>query len=72
MNNAPINYASGFRNHYFLITGDHAYLGPQNTLKLAKQLGKLDTHIFLGRTDFSPVDYSQLIDILSESTCNLF
>ncbi len=72
MNDAPIKFASGFRNYYFLITGNKAYLDPQNTPKLAEEAGLLHTHKFLEKDSFAPVDYSPLIDALSAATCNLF
>ena len=72
MNDAPIKYASGFRNYYFLATGDKAYLNPQNTPKLAKELGLLHDHKFLKYDKFSPVDYSPLFDALSAATCIIF
>jgi hypothetical protein len=72
MNDAPIKFASGFRNYYFLVTGNKAYLDPQNTPKLAGEMGLLHTHKFLEKEDFAPVDYSPLVDALSVATCNLF
>jgi 4-amino-4-deoxy-L-arabinose transferase-like glycosyltransferase len=72
MNDAPIKFASGFRNYYFLISGDKAFLDPQDTPKLAKKLGLLHTHQFLEKDNFAPVDYSPLVDALSAATCNLF
>jgi hypothetical protein len=72
MNDAPIKLASGFRNYYFLATGDKAYLSPQNTPKLAEEIGLLKTHTFLKSEGYDPVDYSPLVDVLSVVTCNFF
>ncbi len=72
MNDAPIKFASGFRNYYFIITGDKAYLDPQNTPKLAKKMGLLHTHKFLEKDNFAPIDYFPLVDALSTAACNLF
>jgi len=72
MNDAPIKMASGFRNYYFLTTGDKSYLNPQKTPKLAKEIGLLKTHTFLKSHDYDPVDYSPLVDALSVATCNFF
>ncbi len=72
MNDAPIKFASGFRNYYFLITGNKDYLEPENTPILAGKMGLLQTHKFLEKDNFAPIDYSPLVDALSEATCNLF
>ena len=72
MNDASIKYASGFRNYYFLTTGDIAYLDPKNTPRFAEAQGLLDDHKFLESSSFSPVDYSPLFDVLSVLTCNIF
>ena len=72
MNDAPIKYASGFRNYYFFTTGNIDYLDPKNTPHLAKDQNLLEDHQFLDSTSFNPVDYSPLLDVLSVLTCNLF
>ena len=51
MNDAPIKYASGFRNYYFLTTWNTSYLDPKNTPQLAKIEGLLDNHVFLNNNN---------------------
>ncbi|MBI5427652.1 MAG: hypothetical protein HZA02_05145, partial [Nitrospinae bacterium] len=71
MNDAPIKYASGFRNYYFAITGDKAYLDPKNTPELAEKLGLLPEHWFLKAQGFHSVDYAPLFDALSFFACDV-
>ncbi|MBI4383168.1 MAG: glycosyltransferase family 39 protein [Nitrospinae bacterium] len=71
MNDAPIKYASGFRNYYFAVTGDKAYLDPKNTPELAEGQGLLHEHWFLKVQSFQSVDYAPLFDALSFFACDV-